>query len=107
MTDEVVLAFTPSDYMKDWMITADGNHEWYYTPRVRHYCMAHKEIGDTGGFDDCSRRKVGQEPHFDLSTGEIVPKPKLCMKRYPKKGEWEHLKTVEDVKNSPLYKGEL
>lgn len=50
-------------------------------------------------------RDVGREPYYNLVTGEITAPPRLYITHYPKKGEWEHLKTVGDLKQSPLYLG--
>lgn len=104
MDGQIVHAYTPSDLIKDWMLGSE-DEQWFYRPRTRFYCTKHMKAGlSCSGTRDAAPRKVGREPWYNLKTKEITAPPRIYIDHYPEKGEWEHLKTIDDIKRSPLYK---
>lgn len=102
---EIVRAFKPSDNLKDWGCRSDGDGNWFYEQYVRFYCTGCKTLRAFCQFiSHVSERNVGKEPYYDLIAKKIVPAPRIYITHHPKKGEWEHLKTVADLKASPLYR---
>lgn len=102
MTSEIVLAFTPSNLMKDWQLESkDG--DWFYEPIVRIHCLKHREAELCCGYWDHAIHQH-PEPYYDKVAKRKVELPRLFLKHYPQKGEWEHFKTIDDVKQSPLYR---
>lgn len=106
MTDQIVLAFKPSNLLKDWYCGADGDGNWFYEQRTRFYDTAHNGLC-AGGFSNCAKRAVGKEPYFNLNTKKITNPPRIYITHHPKQGEWEKLKTIDDLKASKLFKEDL
>jgi hypothetical protein len=104
VTDQIVLAYTPSRFMKDWQLRADGEHHWFYEQSLRFYDTGCKVYAST-----CLRnpplhkRAVAKEPYYNIITKEETPAPRIYITHHPKKGEWENYKTADDVINSPLF----
>jgi hypothetical protein len=100
MTDQIVLAYTPSTNMKDWQFGWDTDGCTCYTQRVRFYCTGCKQLKAS-----CTghKRDVAREPYYNLKTKQITEPPRVYITHHPKKDEWERLKTLDDLKNSPLY----
>lgn len=106
MSDEIaliVLAYTPSNNKKDWQLRADGEHNWWYEPHMRSYCTLHKRIG-APCWDSNHRGAMWGTHHLNLKTNEISANPpRIYITHYPQKGEWEHIKTIDDLRKSDLY----
>lgn len=102
--DQIVLAFTPSEKKKDWGLRF-MDEDIFYEPYVRFYCTGCEKLG-TGctSKTDGHPRKVGKEPYYNLKTKQIVDPPRIYVTHHPLKGEYEHWKTIDDIKNSPLHK---
>lgn len=101
MIEQIVQAFKPSNAKKDWYCGAD-QEGWYYEQQTRFYdtgCQELKAYCPGTGHS----RDVGKEPYYNLATKEIVAPPRVYITHHPQKGEWEHLKTIDDIRKSPLY----
>lgn len=101
MISEIVVGYTPSNKMSDWKLSADGEHNWWYEPRGVFYCTVHEKKHLCT--PDAAYRDVGREPFYNLKD-KVITDPRVHITHYPRKGEWEHLKTIDDVRQSELAK---
>lgn len=99
--NEIVLAFEPSNKKTDWQCRADGDHNWFYEQRVRFYDVGCQELK---AYCPDHIRNVGREPYYDLTNKKITKPPRIYITHHPKSGEWEHLKTTEELLSSPPYR---
>lgn len=104
MTGEIVLAFSPSRFMKDWGLRFDETGT-FYEPYTRFYDTGCEKL--SSGFCDIHRRAVGREPYYDMVAKAVVAPPRVYITHHPQKGEWEKHKTIDDVIASPLFKEKI
>ena len=97
---DIVLAFVPSNKKSDYACMADGDGNWFYEQWTKFYCLVCQEIGICHYEDH--KRDVGDEEYYDLRAKKVVTPPRLYITRHPQKGEWEHFKTIDEVKDSEL-----
>lgn len=103
MTDEIVLAFRPSKQLKDYCFRGDGDGHYFYEQRVRFYDPGCNVFEAACPYAPARHdRHVGHEPYFDLDSQQVVDTPRIYVTHHAQKGEWERLKTVDDLLASRL-----
>jgi|GEM_PF-3682816 len=103
-SDQIVLGYTPSHLMKDWQLRFDTDLGWFYEPITHFYDTGcKKQQPYCSSKEHHHSRKVGHEPYYNMKDCTITDPPRIFITHRPKKGEWEEIKTTEDLFKSALF----